>query len=177
MTKTNTKEKSESTNKVEGMFIVKVKLNNDNTAAVFYRTSTDNEAKEVYYTGKDQVTEEFKTAFQATVAGFCGVIPKLQGDSNKITMNSIKFDYNASGFLDKALYSIKYAFNEQNNAVVNISTPMLPIYKEGLDNCFTIAGIHVKALHDVIAEAKAYINGKTRIKQMKLVIDNSAEQE
>lgn len=176
MTKTNTKEKSESTNKVEGMFIVKVKLNNDNTASIFYRTSTDKEAKEVYYTGKDQVTEEFKKAFQATVQGFCGVIPRLAADNDKITMNVIKFEYNKSGFLDKALYSVKYAFNEQNNAVVNISTPLLPIYKEGMDNCFTIAGIHEEALHDVIAKAKAYINGETRTKQMKLVIDNSTEQ-
>lgn len=176
MTKTNIKEKSESTNKVEGMFIQKVKLNNDNTASIFYRTSTDKEAKEVYYTGKDQVTEEFKKAFQATVQGFCGVIPRLQGDSDKITMNAIKFEYNKSGFLDKALYSVKYAFNEQNNAVVNISTPLLPIYKEGLDNCFTIAGVHEEALHDCIAKAKAYINGETRTKQMKLVIDNSTEQ-
>lgn len=31
MTKTNTKEKQNSTTKVEGMFIVKVKLNTDNT--------------------------------------------------------------------------------------------------------------------------------------------------
>lgn len=176
MTKTNTKEKTESTNKVEGMFIVKVKLNNDNTASIFYRTSTDKEAKEVYYTGKDQVTEEFKKAFQATVQGFCGVIPRLAADNNKITMNTIKFEYNKTGFLDKALYSVKYVFNEQNNAVVNISTPLLPIYKEGMDNCFTIAGIHEEALHDVIAKAKAYINGETRTKQMKLVIDNSTEQ-
>ncbi len=175
MTKTNTKEKQDSTTKVEGMYIVKVKLNNDNTAAIFYRTSTDKEAKEVYYTGKDQVTEEFKKAFQATVQGFCGVIPRLNADSDKITMNSIKFEYNKSGFLDKALYSVKYAFNEQNNAVVNISTPLLPIYKEGLDNCFTIAGIHEDALHDVIAKTKAYINGETRTKQMKLVVDNSEE--
>lgn len=175
MTKTNTKEKSESTNKVEGMFIIKVKLNNDNTASIFYRTSTDKEAKEVYYTGKDQVTEEFKKAFQACVQGFCGVMPRLTPDSDKITMNAIKFDYDKSGFLNSALYSIKYAFNEQTNAVVNISTPLLPIYKEGMENTFTIAGIHEEALHDVIAKSKAYINGETRTKQMKLVVDNSEE--
>lgn len=175
MTKTNTKEKTESTNKVEGMFIVKVKLNNDNTASIFYRTSTDKEAKEVYYTGKDQVTEDFKTIFQATVDGFLGCIPRLAPDKNKITMNAIKLDYDKSGFLSSALYSCKYAFNEQNNAVMNFNTPALPIYKEGMDNCFTIAGIHEEALHDVIAKAKAYINGETRTKQMKLVVDNSEE--
>lgn len=173
MTKTNTKEKQDSTAKVEGMFIQKVKLNNDNTASIFYRTSTDKEAKEVYYTGKDQVTEAFKEIFQATVQGFCGVLPRLQADADKITMNAIKFEYNKSGFLDKALYSVKYAFNEQNNAVVNISTPLLPIYKEGLDECFTIAGIHETALHQVIEKTKAYINGETRTKQMKLIVDNS----
>lgn len=175
MTKTNTKEKAESTNKVEGTFIVKVKLNNDNTASIFYRTSTDKEAKEVYYTGKDQVTEAFKEAFQACVQGFCGVMPRLAPDSDKITMNAIKFDYDKSGFLNSALYSITYAFNEQTNAVANISTPLLPIYKEDMENTFTIAGIHEEALHDVIAKSKAYINGETRTKQMKLVVDNSEE--
>ncbi len=160
MTKTNTKEKQDSTAKVEGMFIQKVKLNNDNTASIFYRTSTDKEAKEVYYTGKDQVTEAFKEIFQATVQGFCGVIPRLQADADKITMNAIKFEYNKSGFLDKALYSVKYAFNEQNNAVVNISTSFLPIYKEGLDECFTIAGIHETALHQVIEKQKLTLTAK-----------------
>lgn len=87
-------------------------------------------------------------------------------------MNAIKFEYNKTGFLDKALYCVKYAFNGQNNAVVNISTPLLPIYKEGMDNCFTIAGIHEEALYNVIANAKAYINGKTRTKQMKLIVNN-----
>lgn len=174
MTKTASKEKETgTTNAKNEMFIVKVKLNNDNTAAIFYRTSTDKDAKEVYYTGKDQVAEDFKTTFQGTVDGLLGVVTRLAPDKNKITMNAIKLDYDKSGFLKSALYSAKYAFNEQNNAVINLNTPPLPIYKEGMENTFTIAGIHEDALHDVIAKAKAYINGETRTKQMKLVVDNS----
>lgn len=165
-TATVTKTKDENTTAKEEMFIVKVKINNDNTATIFYRTSTDKDAKEVTYTGKDQVTQEFSNAFQDTVEGFVGCIPTLSRDENKITMNAIKFDYNKSQFLDKALYSVKYAFNEQNNAVINISTPMLPIYKEGMDEVFSISGKHETALHEVIRLAKAYINGETRTKQL-----------
>lgn len=168
--KTTEKDNTASKNQ---MFIVKVKINNDGTAAINYRTSCDSDTKEVYYQGKDGVTEEFKSIFQETVNGLIGCIPKLTGDKNKITMNSIKFDYGKDEFLKSALYSAKYAFNDQNNAVINLNTPPLPIYKEELENTFCISGKDEDALHEVIAKAKAYINGETKTKQMKLVVDNS----
>ena len=88
-------------------------------------------------------------------------------------MNVIRFDYGKCDFLERALYSIKYSFNDQNNAVINISTPLLPIYKEGYENTFCISGKDEEDLHEVIKKAKAYINGETRTKQMKLVVDNT----
>ena len=39
-----------------------------------------------------------------------------------------------------------------------------------MENTFTISGKDEEALHEVIAQAKAYINGETRTKQMKLVV-------
>lgn len=168
--KTTEKDNTASKNQ---MFIVKVKINNDGTASINYRTSCDSDTKEVFYQGKDSVTEEFKSIFQETVNGLIGCIPKLTGDKNKITMNSIKFDYGKDEFLKSALYSAKYAFNDQNNAVINLNTPPLPIYKEELENTFCISGKDEDALHEVIAKAKAYINGETKTKQMKLVVDNS----
>lgn len=168
--KTTEKDNTASKNQ---MFIIKVKINNDGTAAINYRTSCDNDTKEVYYQGKDSVTEEFKKIFQETVNGLIGCIPKLTRDKNKITMNSIKFDYGKDEFLKSALYSAKYAFNDQNNAVINLNTPPLPIYKEELENTFCISGKDEDALHEVIAKAKAYINGEKKTKQMKLVVDNS----
>lgn len=168
--KTTEKDNTASKNQ---MFIVKVKINNDGTAAINYRTSCDSDTKEVYYQGKDGVTEEFKNIFQETVNGLIGCIPKLTGDKNKITMNSIKFDYGKDEFLESALYSAKYAFNDQNNAVINLNTPPLPIYKEELENTFCISGKDEDALHEVIAKAKAYINRETKTKQMKLIVDNS----
>lgn len=155
------------------MFINKVKLNNDGTAAIYYRTSCDSNSKEVFFQGKEEVTEEFKTTFSATKKGFIGCIPRLDRDLNKIQMNAIKFDYGKDEFLKSALYSVKYAFNDQNNAVINISTPPIPIYKEGFENTFCISGKDEEALHEVIAKAKAYINGETRTKQMKLIVDNT----
>lgn len=173
MTKTAAKEKESKTTNGKQMFINKVKINNDDTAAIYYRTTCDSNAQEVYYQGKDGVTEDFKQKFQNTVRGFTSCIPKLESERNKITMNAIKFDYGKDEFLKSALYSIKYAFNDQNNAVINISTPLLPIFKEGMENTFCISGKDEEALHEVIAAAKAYINGETRTKQMKLVVDNT----
>lgn len=58
---------------------------------------------------------------------------------------------------------------------MNLNTPPLPIYKEGMENTFTISGKDEEALHEVIAKAKAYMKGDTRTKQMKLVVDNTEE--
>lgn len=174
-TKTATKEKQHPTTNSKQMFINKVKINNDNTASIYYKTTCDSNAQEVYYTGKEEVTEEFKNAFQATVKGLTNVITRLAPDSSKITMNSIKFDYDKTEFLKSALYSAKYNFSEQTNAVIKLNTPPLPIYKEGMENTFCISGKDEESLHEVIAKAEAYINGETRIKQMKLVVDNTEE--
>lgn len=175
MTKTALKEKKESTTAANQMFINKVKINNDKTAEIYYRTTCDSNAKEVFYKGKEEVTEEFLNTFQNTKTGLINAVPILGSATSKIVMNAIKFDYDKTEFLKSALYSAKYAFNEQNNAVLNINMPPLPIYKEGMENTFCISGKDEEALHEVIAKAKAYINGETRTKQMKLVVDNTNE--
>ena len=151
------------------IFINRIKVENNGTAAINYRTSNDKSAKEVYYKGKNPITEEFARLFQNCKTGFTSIIPALYSEMPDITMNVIKFDYGKDDFLEKALYSVKYAFSDQNNAVVNISTPMLPIYKEELgDSTYCISGKDVDALHDVIAAAKRYMNGETRTEQTSL---------
>lgn len=171
---TKEKETKEPTQTKDLIFINNIKINNDGTARIYYRTSNDISAKEVYYNGKEPITEEFAKAFQATREGFCGVIPALEKDISKIKMNVIKFEYDKTDYLCKALYSIEYYFNSQKNAVINISTPMLPIYNESFDEkTFCIAGKHETALHEIIALAKKYMNGETRTKQMSLIVDNT----
>lgn len=174
-TQTATKTQKDKSANTEQMFINKVKLKNDGTAEIYYRTTNDNNTREVYFKGKDEVTEDFKRAFQETVNGIVAVIPRLEPEKNAISMNAIEFNYGEDSFLKSALYSAKYQFNEQSNAVMNLNTPPLPIYKEGMENTFTISGRDEEALHEVIAKAKAYMKGDTRTKQMKLVVDNTEE--
>ena len=170
---TKEKETKEPTQTKDLIFINNIKINNDGTARIYYRTSNDKSAKEVYYNGKEPITEEFAKAFQDAREGFCGVIPALAKDISKITMNVIKFDYDKTDFLHAALYSVKYKFDTQNNAVINISTPLLPIYREDFDeHTFCISGKHEEALHNIIRLAKSYMNGETRTRQMKLVVNN-----
>jgi len=176
MAKTARKEKEENTTSSNQMFINKVKINKNKTASIYYRTTCNSNAQKVYYTGKEEVTNEFLETFQSTVRGFTSCIPRLAPDGSKITMNAIKFDYGKDEFLKSAQYSVKYAFNDQNNAVINISTSHLPIYKEEFENTFCISGKDEEALHEVIACAKAYINGETKTKQMKLIVDNTTEE-
>ena len=159
--------------------INKVKINNDKTAVISYVQQGDLSSSEVVFTGKEKVTDEFFKKFQENVEGFVGCMPILAKDIANITMNAIKFDYGKdNGALKQVLYSVKYAFNPANNAVVNISTPLLPLHKEGMDEkTFYIAEAHEKLLKEVIELAKAYINGDTGTVQGKLNLEVTEDEE
>lgn len=90
-TQTVTKTQKDKSANAEQMFINKVKLKNDGTAEIYYRTTNDNNAQEVYFQGKDEVTDDFKRAFQSTVNGIVAVIPRLEPEKYAISMNAIKF--------------------------------------------------------------------------------------
>ncbi len=180
-TKTATieKESKNTPTNTKGIFIDEIQITNANTAVISYRTLNDSYSQEITYKGQEEITEEFKNIFQQNVEGFIGVFPALAKDAKKITMNIIKFYYGKDSFLKNALYSVKYAFNQANNAVVNISTPSLPIWQEGFDEkTFCISGKYEVLLHETINKAKAYINGETRTKQLsclEVVVDNTKE--
>lgn len=168
---TTTEVKTEE--KIKITAINKVKINNDQTAVINYVQSGDLSSSEVVFTGKEKVTNEFLKKFQENVEGFVGCMPILAKDIKNITMNAIKFDYGkGNGPLSSVLYSVKYAFNPANNAVVNISTPMLPLHKEGMDEkTFYISEKHEELLKEVIELAKAYINGDTGTVQQKMNLE------
>ena len=151
--------------------IKKVKILNDGTAEIKYSVSDDLGKGDNTYTGDQQVTGEFAEKFQGCVDGFIGCVPALEKDRKNITMNCIKFDYaKDSDKLNNALYSVKYNFNPANNAVINISTPSLPIYREEFDEkTFCIAGKHESALYEIQELAKKYLEGQTRTEQLKTV--------
>ena len=162
--------------KIKITAINKIKVNNDRTAIINYVQSEDLSSSEVVFTGKEKITHEFYNKFQENVEGFIGCIPALKSEADNIAMNVIKFDYGKdNGRLKNTLYSVKYNFNPANNAVLNISTPMLPLYQDSFDEkTFCIAGKHEQLLYETIELAKAYINGDTGTVQGKLnlVIDD-----
>lgn len=175
MAQTAQKTTNDTTASSNILFINKVKINNDGTAAINFSSSSAQNAQEVAFQGKEEVTKDFFETFQATVKSLLNALPRLTADEKKITMNVIAFNYGKDEFLSSAGYSAKYAFNDQNNAVLNLNMPPLPIYKEGMESTFCISGKDEELLHEVIKHAKAYINGETRTKQMKLVVDNTNE--
>lgn len=162
---------SDKTNAMEQLQITEIKLNGDGTAFVAYKKVGKWFSKEIKFNPTEQVTEDFKIKFQLTKYGFLGCMPLLMGDQDRIITNSLKFSYEGD-FLDTILYSVKYYFAQDSKEVIDISTPKLPVYKEGRENIFTVAGTHVETIHEVIKAAKAYINGETRTKQMKLIVNN-----
>ena len=118
------------------------------------------------YTGKDEVTEEFRNLFQEAVDTFIELLPDLRKSKNQIKMNTIRFDYDKSGFLEKVLFSTVWTFNSQGN-VINLNTPQFPIYKpEMSETTVAISGKDEELLHNIIQKAKDYMNGDTRTKQL-----------
>lgn len=151
--------------------INKIKILNDNTAEISYKSKTELGTEHIAYAGTEQVTGDFQRAFQDTVNGFIATIPILEKHQHKITMNCIQFEYDKIDKLQKVMYSVKYAYNEKNNSVVNISTPKLPLFREEFDeNTFCISGKDEQDLYNVLELAKAYLKGETRTKQMKLEV-------
>lgn len=167
---------SQTEGKIKITAINKIKVNNDRTAVISYIQQGDLSSSEVVYTGKERVTDEFFKKFQENVEGFIGCVPALKKEMSNITMNAIKFDFGKNNdSLKNALYSVKYAFNSANNAVLNISTPLIPLFQDDFDEkTFCIAGKHESLLKEVIELAKRYINGETGTVQGKLnlVVNN-----
>lgn len=151
--------------------IKKVKILNDGTAEIKYNVSDELGKGDNTYTGDQKVTGEFSEKFQSCVDGFIGCLPVLEKDKQNIKMNCINFDYaKDSDKLNNVLYSVKYSFNPANNAVVNISTPKLPIYREEFDEkTFCVSGIHEAALYEIQELAKKYLEGQTATEQLKTV--------
>lgn len=153
------------------ILIKKVKVLNDGTAEIKYSTSDELGKGDNTYTGDQEVTGEFAEKFQSCVDGFIACVPALERDKKNIKMNCIKFDYSKdSDKLNNALYSVKYSFNSANNAVINISTPNLPIYRDEFDeSTFCISGKDESALYDIQELAKKYLEGQTKTEQLKTV--------
>jgi hypothetical protein len=172
MTKSNLKEKEENTTKTTGLYITKIKFK-ENKAVINYRDEQDLSLKEGTYTGKDEVTEEFKNLFQKAVDTFVELLPELKKSKSQIKMNALRFDYDKQGFLEKVLFSTVWTFNSQGN-VINLNTPQFPIYKpEMSETTVAISGKDEELMHNIIDKAKAYMNGDTRTKQMSLIVDNT----
>lgn len=165
------KEKKGNTTKTTGLYITKIKFK-EGKAIINYRDEQDLSLKEGVYSGKDETTEEFKSLFQQAVDTFVELLPDLKKSRNQIKMNALRFDYDKQGFLEKVLFSTVWTFNNQGN-VINLNTPQFPIYKpEMSETTVAISGKDEELMHDIIAKAKAYMNGDTRTKQMKLVVNN-----
>lgn len=171
MSKSNLKEKEENTTKTTGLYITKIKFK-ENKAIINFKDDQDLSLKEGVYTGKDEVTEDFKNVFQQAVDTFVELLPDLKKSKAQIKMNALRFDYDKQGFLEKVLFSTVWTFNNQGN-VINLNTPQFPIYKpEMSETTVAISGKDEELMHEIIAKAKAYMNGETRTKQMKLVVNN-----
>lgn len=151
--------------------ITKIKVNNDQTATINFKDSTDLNTKEIVFTGKEKITDEFNKAFQDALESFTEIIPVLKKDIKNLTMNAIKFEYGKNEKIEKVSYAVKY--KPQNNIITNIPVNNVPIYKEEFtEKTFAVSGKDEDLLYALLEFAENYINGDTRTKQMKLEVVN-----
>lgn len=150
--------------------ITKIKINSDQTATINFKNSTDLDTKEIVYTGKEKVTDEFSTIFQDSIKSFVEICPAFKSYGKDLTMNAIKLDYGQNERIEKVSYAVKY--KPQSNVITNIPVNNIPIYKEEFtDKTFSVSGKDEQLLYTILDFAKKYIAGDTRTKQMKIEIE------
>lgn len=151
--------------------ITKIKVNNDQTATIWFKDSDDLATNEITCTGKEKITDEFKNAFNDSVKSFVEICPAFKNFSKDLTMNTIKFDYGKSEKLEKVSYSVKY--QPQSNILANIPVNNVPIYREEFtEKTFSVSGKDEQLLYSILDFAQKYKAGETRTKQMKLEVVN-----
>lgn len=149
--------------------ITKIKVCNDQTAIINFKNSTDMDTKEVIFSGKEKITDEFNKSFQDTVKSFTEIIPALKKEAEKITMNAISFTYGDGEKIKKVSYAVKY--QPQNSVLANIPVNNVPIYEDSFsESTFAVSGKDEELLYEIIEHARKYIAGDTRTKQMKIEV-------
>lgn len=147
--------------------ITKIKIENDLTAIIEFKKTTDLNTSEIVYIGKEKVIDDFFKKFQQAKESFLEIIPALKNDKTNITMNVIKLDYENKDKISKVSYSVKY--KPQKNVITNIPVNSIPIYKEAFsDKQFSVSGKDEALLYDLVELAKKYMAGETNTEQQKL---------
>lgn len=172
MTKSNLKEKQDTTNNVTGLFIKKIQMK-DNRALISLNDDNDFRTHNGDFNVKYEVTEEFKTLWHNALEIVTSLTPQLGKEVSALRLNHIQFFYDKKGFLSDVSFSVIWTFDSQGH-VLNLNYTKFPIYKpEMAETVVAISGKHEELLHDILKAAKAYMNGDTRTKQMSLIVDNT----
>lgn len=172
MAKSNAKSKEETTNGFKGLLIKKIKMEK-NRALISLIDDDDFKTQNGDFNVKDEVTEDFKKLWDSAKTIVTALHPKLHSEITALRLNHIQFFYDDNGFLSDASFSVIWTIDD-NGHILNLNYQKYPIYKpEMSETTVAISGKHEELLHEILKAAKAYMNGDTRTKQMKLVVDNT----
>lgn len=170
--KTNLKEKQDSTNNTFGMLIERIQMK-DNRAIIKLKDESEEKLDRKTSAVKDEVTKKFADLWNCSVGIFTALVPALDKYKSRLRMNVVQFYYDKENFLKEVLFSVVYQFSDSGH-VTNITLPKIPIYKPEMDeHTLAISGKDEELLHDILKAAKAYMNGDTKVQQMKLIVDNN----
>lgn len=171
MTKTNLKERQDTPILKGEMFIESIQLKEDRAIIKF---AADDEFKTTKstYNVKDEVTRKFKQLWNKTLGLFLDLVPIFKSEVLACTLNSLKFEYDAAGYLSSVIFSVIYKFGNDTE-IININTPKIHIYD---DMPTQIPQDDIELLYELIQAAKAYMKGDTANPQTKLnLIVNNEE--
>ncbi len=165
-------EKEENTNGFKGLLIKRITMK-ENRALISLSDDDDFKTQNGDFNVKDEVTEEFKTLWDSAKTIIIALNPQLSKEISALRLNNIQFFYDSKGFLKDVSFSVSWTIDD-NGHILNLNYQKFPIYKpEMSETTVAISGKHVDLLHDIIKKAKDYMNGETRTKQMKLIVNNS----
>lgn len=165
------KERKETTNSTTGLQIKQIKMKN-NRAIITLSDENDFRIQDASFNVKDEVTGEFKELWNSAKDIVIEINPQLRKEVADLVLNQIQFFYDNNGYLSEASFSVIWTFDE-NGHILNLNYQKFPIYKpEFSEDTVAISGKHEDLLHKILEKAKAYMNGDTRTKQMKLVVNN-----
>lgn len=171
MTKSNAKTKEETTNNFKGLLIKQIKMK-ENRALISLSDDDDFKTQNGDFNVKDEVTEDFKKLWDSAKTIVIAINPQLHKEITALKLNHIQFFYDDNGFLKDVSFSVIWTIDD-NGHFLNLNYQRYPIYKpEFSETTVAISGKHEELLHEILKAAKAYMNGDTRTKQMKLVVNN-----
>lgn len=177
MAQTQLKEQTDNTTKKTETLISKIKLDKFGFPTIVLTKTNDKSSQEIVFTGKEEVTEDFKKKFNELKNTIVEIIPFLEDTEQEIKTTGLTIKYGLSSELKGIVITAQVQAQETILSPVNINTPYVKFAAPECSDEFTLCSRNLDIVEKIIHKTEAYMNGDTKTKQLSLVVDNSEVEE